>query len=954
MNLFELAAKITLDTSEFKKGLDNAKNMATNIGNGFVTLGKAGVAAVGAATAAVGVLAKASVDAGMSFDKSMSQVAATMGLSMDEMKNEVGTVDLAWGKFSGNLREYAQEMGRNTAFSATQAADALNYMALAGYDVQTSMDMLPNVLNLAAAGNMDLARASDMVTDAATAFGLVLEDGTVDIQRTTQMVDEMAKAASTGNTSVEQLGDAFLVVGGLAKELNGGMITLKDGTTSSVNGIEELEIALTAMANAGVKGSEAGTHMRNMLLKLSSPTKEGAKQFEALGVNVFDAEGKMRSLSDIFGDLDGALSKLTQEQKIQAISDLFNTRDMASAEALLGAVGQDWDKIGESILNAEGAAQKMADTQLDNLAGDITLFKSALEGAEIAISDVLTAEGNADQGLRSFVRFGTDGISRLTSAFKEGGLTGAMQEFGNVLSEGVTMITQKAPMMVDAGIKLLGALGKGIVDSAPVIFSAMEQIGGMMFDAAIELGNKVLLGIANTDWNQAGITIAEKLSSAIQSLSMLASIGVSIVENLMRGMTKAAPAIMASAAQSIKDNFLSGLALEDATGFVGAALGLVEAIARGIGESAPEMIPAAVQFVADFAQYLINQIPQLVNAGIDLATGLTKGIGNPANITSIINVAIKLVMTLLKTLVSNGPRLIDAGMNLLANVTKGLMDSLPSLIEKAPEIIAKLLEAVISNAPKMTAGGIKLIFVLINGIIQATPSILKAFVELIPQLLGAFIRAVPQLITAGIEAVKNVIDGISQMIPNLVLMAPQLIAEFISGLVAEYHQLVQSGSEMIEEIKSGILDKIDDAKEWGKDLMRNFISGIKQKISDLRDAVSSAAEIVSSHLHFSEPDEGPLKNFHTYAPDMMKLFAQGIRDNEDLVARQMEKSFALPDISQEIGMTGASSGSGSSVGNIYITVNGAEGQSEERLAEIVSNRLLHEMGMKQAVSYAVT
>ena len=319
-------------------------------------------------------------------------------------------------------------------------------MALAGYDVQTSMEMLPNVLNLAAAGNMELATASDMVTDTQTAFGISLE-------RTNQMVDEMAKAASTGNTSVEQLGEAFLTVGGLAQELNGGMVTLADGTTQSVDGVQELEIALTAMANAGVKGSEAGTHMRNMLLKLASPTSDGTKALEAMGVAVFDAEGNMRSLSDVFGDLSDELNNMTQEEKIQTISDLFNTRDLASAEALLNAVGEDWDEIGESILNAEGAAQQMADTQLDNLAGDITLFKSALEGAQIAISDELTPS------LREFVQFGTDGLSRMTSAFKDGGISGAMEEFGNILSEGLGMISSKLPDAVDAGLQLLEAIG---------------------------------------------------------------------------------------------------------------------------------------------------------------------------------------------------------------------------------------------------------------------------------------------------------------------------------------------------------------------------------------------------------------------------------------------------------------------------------------------------------------
>ena len=281
-NVFDLWGKISIDTSGFTKAL--------SIANRAITM----------STRAIANFASSSVKTGMTFDKSMAQVAATLGKTVDEVQD---------------LREFAQKMGSETAFSASQSADALNYMALAGYNAETSMKMLPNVLNLAAAGTMDLARASDMVTDTATAFGLTLKDGSVDIERTTQLVDEMAKAASTGNTSVSQLGDAFLVVGGLAQELNGGIVKLADGTTASVDGIQELEIALTGMANAGIKGSEAGTHMRNMLLKLSSPTDAGVKQMEALGVSVFNAEGKMRSLIDIFADMRVAMDGMDDAAK---------------------------------------------------------------------------------------------------------------------------------------------------------------------------------------------------------------------------------------------------------------------------------------------------------------------------------------------------------------------------------------------------------------------------------------------------------------------------------------------------------------------------------------------------------------------------------------------------------------------------------------------------------------
>lgn len=416
-NIFDLNAVLRLDKSSFDSGVISAGNSMQQLSAGMIAKGTL------IANAIEGVMRKSaqiiggfiteSVQTTMSFERGMAQVGATLGKDMAQLEAETGSVDLAWGHFNGTLRDFALEMGEHTKFTASEASAALNYMALAGYNAQQSMEMLPTVLNLAAAGNMDLAKASDMVTDAQRAFGLALEDGSPDMARTTQLVDEMAKAASTGNTNVEQLGEAFLRIGGLARELNGGMITLPDGTKKATDGFQELSTAFVAMANSGIKGSEAGTHMRNMLLKLSNPTKDGTKALEAMGVTVFDATGKMRSLSDIFGDLNEKFKTMSQKDRIGVISDLFNTRDMASATALLSAIEQDWDRIGASILDAQGAAQKMADTQLDNLAGDVTIFKSALEGTNIALGSQLTP------ALRGFVQKGTEGIGKLTNHIKK-------------------------------------------------------------------------------------------------------------------------------------------------------------------------------------------------------------------------------------------------------------------------------------------------------------------------------------------------------------------------------------------------------------------------------------------------------------------------------------------------------------------------------------------------------
>ena len=674
MNAFALMATLGLDSSKYDSGLDKAKSAGSALGKGLATAAKVGIAAVGTATTAVVGFGAASVKTGMEFDKSMSQVAATMGMSVDDIQNNVNGAGDSFNK----LRDFAQEMGRTTAFSASQAADALNYMALAGYDAETSMNMLPNVLNLAAAGDMELARASDMVTDAATAFGMVLENGQPDIQRTTQMVDEMAKAASTGNTSVEQLGDAFLTVGGLAKELNGGMVTLADGTKKPVDGVQELEIALTAMANAGVKGSEAGTHMRNMLLKLSSPTDDGVAQMEALGVSVFDAGGQMRSLKDIMGDLNGALGNLTQEQKIQAISDLFNTRDMASAEALLGAVGQDWDKIGESILNAYGAAQKMAETQLDNLAGDVTLFKSALEGAKIAISDTLSPS------LREFVQFGTDGLSQLTAAFQEGGLSGAMETFGTLLSDGLNMIISKLPEFVNAGMELLGALGQGLLDNLPVIIDAANQI------------------------------ISQLLSGLLKALPSLIKGAVEIIKGLAQGLLDALPELVKEAPTIIKS------------------------LGEGLVGAVKELIPMAADIIIGLAMALTDPdtLYAIVESAADILVALADGLVDA--IPKLVEAIPQIISNLVAAIIASLPKILEAAVQIILALAKGLITSIPQLIAAIPEIILALAGGLIRGVVKIAEVGTELVKGLWQGIKDRWNRLVSDF----KNMVGGFIDRV--------------------------------------------------------------------------------------------------------------------------------------------------------------------------------------------------------------------
>lgn len=528
------------------------KENLANIGKALGTIGSMATKAIGAATGAVTAFAAKSVQAGMSFDSSMSQVAATMGTTVDQISD---------------LRDFAMDMGASTAFSATEAADALNYMALAGYNSEEAMTALPTVLNLAASGGIDLASASDMVTDAQSALGLSMEESA-------ELVDKMAKTASKSNTSVSQLGSAILTIGGTAKNLAGG-------TT-------ELATALGILADNGVKGAEGGTALRNIILSLSAPTEKAAAVMASLGVSAYDSFGNLRPLEDTFTDLNNSLSQLTQEEQTNALSNIFNKVDLKSVSALLANTGERFDELSGYINNAAGAAQEMASVQLDNLEGDITLFKSALEGAQIAISDQLTPT------LREFVQFGSDAISTLSTAFSEGGLTGAMDALGSILSDGLNMVIEQLPKMVGAGTQLLDALGQGLLDNLPVIISAANDI------------------------------IMQLISGFISSLPDIAKAATEIIASLVVGIGESLPTLIPAAIDAmltIIDTLIDNIDL-----LIDAAIAIIIGLADGLINSLPELIDRVPEILVKLVDAFIENAPKIAEAALELILKLGKGL----------------------------------------------------------------------------------------------------------------------------------------------------------------------------------------------------------------------------------------------------------------------------------------------------------------------------------------
>ena len=557
-NVFDLYGKISIDTSGFMSALSIAQK------------------AISVTAKAVTNFAKSSVQAGMTFDKSMSQVAATMGKTVDEISD---------------LREFAKKMGSETAFSASQAADALNYMALAGYDAETSMNMLPNVLNLAASGGMELARASDMITDTQSALGLSLS-------QTAELVDKMAKGASKTNTSVGQLGDAMLTVGGTAKMLSGG-------TT-------ELATALGLLADNGTKGAEGGTALRNIILSLSAPTDKAAAALEDLGVQAFDNNGKMRDLQSIFADFNSALSDMTDAEKTQTLNSIFNKVDLKSVNALLATSTDRWKEVSNAIDNAAGSAEEMAKTQLDNLSGDITIFNSALEGAQIALSDKLTPT------LRKFVQFGTDGLSRLTTAFNEKGLLGAMSEFGSILSDGLLMIVEMTPQILEVGSAILSAIGQGILDNLP-----------MILDVIIKVVEQII-----TDLGRALPTLISALPKFIESLmnaidwDNLLDIIINIIDIIADALIDVLPQLTEAVMTLIEKIVEFVLKPETLSKLVELSAKVMIAVSTALLAAAPKLLVGVGKIIKVVVDYIINT--DWKKLGQDLMDNINKAISKAA------------------------------------------------------------------------------------------------------------------------------------------------------------------------------------------------------------------------------------------------------------------------------------------------------------------------------------
>lgn len=396
------------------------------------------VSAIKATTATIRDLSKESLDVGMNFEASMSQVAATMGMTRQEIEGG--------SEVFRALSVAAKEAGESTIFTATQAAEALNYLALAGYDADRAIATLPAVLDLAVAGGLDLGYATNLVTDGAAA----LEIG---IEGLNEYVDKLARTSQKANTNVAQLGEATLKVAGTA--------------SSAGMDLDTLNASLGVLANNGIKGAEAGTRLRNIILSLTSPTDTTAKKFTELGVQVANTDGSIRNINDIMEDFNTKLSVMTDSDRINVISTIFNKTDITAVNALLKSTTEEFANLREEITQSDGAAKNMADTMQANLKGQIEELRSVAETVGITIYEKF------NESFSNMADAGIEGLGKLNEELEKGELGDNI----NKLADSLENATEKG---VEFAIDVLPGVIDGlswILDNSNKITAGLKGIG---------------------------------------------------------------------------------------------------------------------------------------------------------------------------------------------------------------------------------------------------------------------------------------------------------------------------------------------------------------------------------------------------------------------------------------------------------------------------------------------
>lgn len=707
--------------------------------------------------------AKYAIQTGMDFEAGMSQVMATSGASADEMEL---------------LTAEAMRVGEITKFSGLEAAQGLNYMAMAGWKADDMLAGLEGMANLAAAANTDLGTASDIVTDTLTAMGYAAGDSA-------KLADVMAAAASNANTNVELMGYTFKYAAPVAGSLGFNM--------------EDLAIATGLMANAGIKGEQAGTTLRAGLTNLIKPTEQMATYMDKYGISVTNSDGTVKSLSETMEILRNNLGGLPEAEQAAAAAAIFGKEAMSGWLAVINSSDEDFAKLSTAIYGSDGAAKEMAQTMQDNLKGDIEELGGAVDTLAIKVQS--SFNGALRDGVQAIHGFIT-GSTSMNETFSL--LSGAV-------GQAFTVIQGYLPKLGEIGLQLISNLAQGIINGVPMLITGAANL-------IKTLGDGVQVNAPNFI-SKALDLLNGFADSLTQSVPVLVQNGMQFIRNLVKGLMDSLPELISRVPEIISK--FANVINDNAPTIIAGGVGIIKDLIVGIVKA----IPTLVQNIPKIITAIIDvwQAFDWASLGKKAITLLKDGIVKTASLVK--TAGLKIMSTITDVLKNLPSKLLELGKG---GIT-GLVNGIKAVIADVKSVASSIFDAVwngIASLPDSLLGvGKDLVKGLWNGISDMTGWVLDKINGFGDSVLSGIKRFF------GIQSPSRVMKD----------EVGRYLAEGVGEGIAE------NEGAAIEPMR-GIVDKIkgiDVAGEWGK------LSGAGGSLS--YDVSAQLGDYVSSAIGSNSP-----------------------------------------------------------------------------------------------------
>ena len=800
--------------------IDVAGQKMETIGNSIAGAGKKMMSV----TTVIGGVGVAAVKTAADFDSAMSQVAAVSG---------------ATGKDFDTLRNKAREMGAKTKFSATEAAEAMNYMAMAGWKTEDMLDGIEGVMNLAAASGEDLATTSDIVTDALTAFGLSAKDSG-------HFADILAAASSNANTNVSMMGETFKYCAPIAGAL---------GFSA-----EDTAEAIGLMANAGIKSSQAGTALRTIMNNLAGDVKISGKAIGDVTIATTNADGSMRDLSDILADCRSAFGNLTESEKAQAAESLVGKNAMSGFLALMNAGQGDIDKLSSAIDNCDGSAEKMAMTMQDNLAGQLTILKSQLQELAISFGDILMpAIRSIVSNLQGFVDKlnGMDeGTKRtiVTIALLVASIGPLLVIIGTAISKiGVAMQgfvklangISKLKIAIQGGTGVLGKLGAALGGiSAPVL--AVVAVIAVLVAAFVHLWktNEGFRDAIIGTWNRIKDTISGFCQGIVDRLNALGFQFTDIVD-VLKTVWDGFCQVLAPIFEGVFNNIAN--ILSTVTGVITGILDVFIGIFTGNWSQAWNGVKDIFSSIWNGISSFFTNILNVIKGVADVVLGWFGTSWNEVwtNIKTFFEGIWNGIATFFTTIWETLKNVVTVGIMAIGSILSAAFDiiTLPFrfIWENCKVIIISVWDAIKS---KVTAV-IHAMASVISTVMNAIKTVFSTVWNAIKTVVTTVVNAIKSIVTTVFNSIKNTATTVWNAIKTAVTTPVNAIKSTVTTVFNSVKSTVSSifngikstATSVWNGIKSAITTPIEVAKNKVKsvvDAIKGFFSGMKISLPHIK------------------------------------------------------------------------------------------------------------------------